>query len=148
MKTLTYSITINTPVDVVFEKITDNTVFTSWTKPWGEGMTATGAWQEGEHLVFADPSGSGTKALVEEIKPNEYIKMKHVAMIAEGDKEIEEMDEVMKKWIGAREDYFFKTNENDDTEFTVIIEADEAFEEMMEAWHEALKLFKEVCEAS
>lgn len=147
MKTLTYSIKINKPAHVVFEKITDNTVFPRWAKAWGDDMKCVGNWKEGESLCFTDASGSGTKAVVEEIKPNESIKMKHTAMVAEGNKEVAEMDDTMKKWVGTFEEYDFTTNSDSETTLKVVIVTDEVFEEMMGAWNQALEYFRVACEA-
>ena len=147
MKTLTYTVEINAPVEKVFSKLTDHSVFPQWAKAWGEGMQSAGEWREGGNIHFTDTSGSGTKVVIEEFVPNELIKMKHIAMVENGDQEITEMDETMKKWIGSREDYFLTADENDVTTFKVVGEIDEAFEEMMGAWPQALQYFKEICEA-
>lgn len=147
MKTLKYKITINQPVAVVFEKITNKTVYPEWAKAWGEGMTFSGEWKEGSHISFFDTSGQGTKAVVESIKPNESIKMKHVAMVEDGNKEVQELDETMQKWLGSREEYFFESVGDNKTDVTIVIEADEAFEPMMQAWNKALVYLKDICEA-
>ena len=147
MKTLTYSIQINKPRELVFNKMIDLSVYPDWAKAWGEGMTFDGRYVAGEHIVFHDNSGQGTKVIVEAITPNESIKMKHVAMVEAGGKEVTELDETMQKWIGSREDYFFKADSEDRTTVEIVMVVDEAFEDMMGAWPEALQLFKEVCEA-
>lgn len=68
-------------------------------------------------------------------------------MIEEGNKEVKGLDETMQKWIGSQEDYFFNALSGDETELKIVIEADEAFEEMMQAWPKALEYLKEICEA-
>ena len=146
MKKLTYTITINQPAHVVFDKMTDNTAFPLWAKAWGEDMKCVGDWKEGENLYFTDVSGSGTKAVVEEVKENESVRMKHIAMVEDVDKEVTELDATMEKWIGSNEEYYFKAISENETELTVVIEADEAFEPMMQAWDKALVYLKDVCE--
>ena len=79
--------------------------------------------------------------------PNETIKMKHVAMVNPQNIEVALTDEMMQKWIGSREDYFFRKEVDDVTTLEVVMLADEAFEEMMNAWSLALQLFRNVCEA-
>lgn len=148
MKTLTYTITIKKPIDYVFNKMTDKSVYPDWGKAWGEGMTYEGEWSEGSYISFFDKSGQGTKAVIEKIIPNESIQMKHVAMVEAGNTEVTELDETMKKWIGSKEDYFFKSINDSETELTIIIAADEVFEPMMKAWDTALVYFKDVCEAA
>lgn len=148
MKTLTYSITIAKPIEHVFTNILDKAVYADWAKAWGDGMTYEGMWQEGSHISFFDTSGQGTRVIVEEIRPNESIKMKHIAMVEAGNREVTNLDETMQKWIGSREDYYFKALNENETLFEVIIETDEAFEPMMEAWNKALVYFKDVCEGT
>lgn len=134
-------------MEFVFGKMTDKEAYPGWAKAWGEGMAYEGEWKEGGHISFFDTSGQGTKVVVEEIVPNVSIKMKHVAMIEEGNKEVKGLDETMQKWIGSQEDYFFNALSGDETELKIVIEADEAFEEMMQAWPKALEYLKEICEA-
>ncbi|MGL6049979.1 MAG: hypothetical protein ACRC16_08270 [Aeromonas salmonicida] len=147
MKKLTYSIKINKPVNLVFEKLIDKSVYPAWAKAWGEGMTYEGEWKEGQHISFFDKTQGGTKVLVEHVVPNETIRMKHVAMVNPQNIEVAVTDETMQKWIGSREDYYFRKEGDDVTTLEVIMLADEAFEEMMNAWSQALQLFKNVCEA-
>lgn len=123
----------------------DKSIYPDWGKAWGEGMSYEGEWEEGGNISFFDASGRGTK-VVEEIKPNESIKMKHIAMVENANTEVTELDEAMQKWLGSREDYFFKTLGENETELTIIMEADEEFEPMMQAWEQALVYFKDLCE--
>ena len=147
MKKLTYSITINKPASFVFAKLIDKSVYPAWAKAWGEGMTYEGEWEEGQYISFFDKTQGGTKVLVEHFVPNETIKMKHVAMVNPQNIEVALTDEMMRKWIGSREDYYFKKEGDDVTTLEVVMLADEAFEKMMNAWSQALQLFKDVCEA-
>lgn len=147
MKKLSYSIKIKKPVNFVFEKMTNKSVYPAWAKAWGEGMTYEGEWKEGQHISFFDKTQGGTKVLVEHVVPNETIMMKHVAMVNPQNIEVAVTDEMMRKWIGSREDYYFKREREDVTTLEVVMLADEAFEEMMNAWSQALQFFKEICEA-
>ena len=147
MKTLEYTININKPTDEVFKIMTDKSTYPKWGKAWGEGMSYEGQWKEGEHIAFFDQTQGGTKVLIEELITNELIKTKHVAMVNPQAVEIELSDDMMKKWIGSREDYFFTTNNDCTTTLKVVMFTDGAFEEMMQAWPKALQYLKEVCEA-
>ena len=147
MKTLTYTITISKPRELVFDKITDRSVYPGWAKAWGEGMTYEGSWKEGEHISFFDNKQGGTKVLLESIKPGEWIKARHIAMVNPKNEEVELTDEMMRKWIGTREEYYFRKNSENETTLEVIVYTDEAFEKMMDTWNQALQLFKEVCES-
>lgn len=147
MKELTYSIKINKPRDFVFNKLMDKSVYQDWAKAWGEGMTYEGEWKEGENISFFDQTQGGTKVVIEELIENESIKMKHIAMVNPNNTECEITDEMMEKWIGSREDYYFKQDSDNETTLQIIVHTNEAFEEMMSAWNQALQYFKEVCEA-
>lgn len=109
-------------------------------------MICDGKWKKGEHLTFTDAAGSGTRAIVEEVQPNELVKMKHVAMVEGRNRDIVDPDEKMKKWIGSQEDYHFIDNGNGTTTVKVVLAVDEDFEEMMSAWNQALGYLKSVCE--
>lgn len=147
MKTLTYSIIINKPQEFVFNKMTDKSVYPGWAKAWGEGMTFEGEWKEGEHISFFDQTQGGTKAVVEEIVPNASIKTKHIAMVNPQNIEVELTDDMMRKWIGSQENYYFKKTSETETTLEVVMVTDEAFEKMMATWSKALQLLKEICEA-
>lgn len=70
-----------------------------------------------------------------------------VAMVNPQNIEVALTDEMMQKWIGSREDYYFMRESDDVTTLEIVMPADEAFEEMMNAWSQALLLFKDLCEA-
>ena len=147
MKKLTYSIKINKPQDFVFNKITDKSVYPDWAKAWGEGMTYEGEWKEGEYISFFDQTQGGTKVIIEELVPNELIKAKHIAMVNPQNIEVELTDDMMRKWVGSQEIYYFKRESDTETILEVVMITDEAFEKMMEAWSKALQYLKEICEA-
>ena len=147
MKTLAYSIRINKPNDVVFNTMTDKSVYPEWARAWGEGMTFEGEWKAGGYLSFFDQTRGGTKALVEEIVPNELIRCRHIAMVNPQNIEVPLTDDMMRKWIGSQENYFFKNITDTDTDLEVVMITDEVFEPMMEAWPKALQYLKEICEA-
>ena len=147
MKTFTYSTTINKPVADVYEVVLDKSAYPEWAKAWGEGMTYEGIWEAGEKINFFDTSEHGTQVIVEEVIPNTCVKMKHIAMIEDRGQTVTKLDETMQKWIGTQEDYFFTADSETVTTFTVVITGDKMFEEMMNAWTEALQYLKEFCEA-
>lgn len=147
MKKITYSVVIDKPQEFVFDKLMDKTIYPDWAKAWGEGMTYEGEWKEGEYISFFDKTQGGTKAAIEELAVNKYIKMKHVAMVDPENFEVPLSDEMMKKWIGSREEYYFDKEGEETTLFRVEMEVDEAFEDMMKAWPKALGYFKEICES-
>lgn len=148
MKKLTYSTIINRPKDFVFDRLTNKSVYPNWAKAWGDGMTYTGEWKKGGYMSFFDNSQGGTKVLFEDLRHNEYIRAKHVAMVNVDNKEVELKDDMMKKWIGSLEEYFLKKEDDTKTKLDIVMTVDEAFQEMFDtAWPKALHYFKEVCES-
>lgn len=147
MKTLKYSIKINKPQEFVFNKIIDKSVYPDWAKAWGEGMTYEGKWEEGATISFFDQTQGGTKVIINELKPSEAIKATHIAMVNPQNIEIELADEMMKKWIGSKEEYYFNKIDELHTELEIVIVTDAAFQEMFDGtWPKALEFFKEICE--
>lgn len=149
MKSLTYSIIINKPKDFVFDKLTDKSVYPDWAKAWGDGMKYEGEWKKGGYMSYFDNSQGGTKVIFEDLRPNEYIKAKHIAMVNPDNIEVELSDDMMKKWIGSLEEYYFKEEGDHATKLEIIMTVDEAFQEMFDnSWPKALNYFKEVCESN
>ncbi|WP_452223559.1 hypothetical protein [Lacinutrix chionoecetis] len=81
MKKLTYNIVIDKSRDYVFDKLTDKSVYPEWSKAWGDGMTYEGEWEKGGKISFFDHSRGGTKVILEEFRPHDYIRAKHIAMV-------------------------------------------------------------------
>ena len=146
MKELHYSISIQKPPAFVFETLTDKSVYPEWAKAWGEGMTYDGSWEEGAFISFFDESQGGTRAVVEKVVPNESIELKHVAMVNAQNIEQELTDDMMRKWIGSEEKYFFREENDASTRLEIVMVTDEVFEEMMNAWGKALDYLKSICE--
>ena len=146
MKTLKYNIQINCSPEQVFKVVTDKSAYPKWAAAWGEGMDFSGSWEKGEHIAFFDQSQGGTKAVVEDAQPAEFIKLKHIAMVNPKTEEIPLEDNMMKKWIGTLEQYYFHPEDNG-TRLEILIETDEAFQEMMDGpWPKALQSIKDICE--
>ena len=147
MKTLTYSIQINKPQDFVYKKIMDKSVYADWAKAWGPDVTYQGEWKIGGTISFFDKTQGGTKIVIEDMKDGEYIKAKHIAMVNPEAVEVELTDDMMKKWIGSLEEYYFKKDSEQQTTLEIVLQVDEAFQEMFDGtWPKALEYFKEICE--
>ncbi len=148
MKTLKYSISINKPQEFVFKKIMDKRGYADWAKAWGEGMTYEGEWKKGGHMSFFDRTQGGTKVVFEALDPHTYIRAKHIAMVNSENVEIASKDEMMQKWIGSLEEYFFIKVNDTVTKLEIVMTVDEAFQKMFDGtWPKALEYFKKVCES-
>ena len=148
MRTFTYSTEINKPREFVFDKIIDQSVYADWTKAWGGDMTFVGDWKEGTNVTLMDKKRGGTKVLIEEFKPGEYIRAKHIAMVNSDNIEIELTDDNMRKWIGSVDEYYFEEESDYKTTLKMVLTVDEVFQQMYDdTWPKALQFFKEVCES-
>ena len=148
MKILTYSTSIHKPKNFVFEKLIDKSVYPQWAKAWGDGMTYEGEWKKGGYMSYFDNSQGGTKVIFEDFKPHEYIRAKHIAMVNPDNVEVELKDDMMKKWIGSLEEYFFIDDADEKTKLDVRMTVDEAFQAMFDGtWPKALEYFRKICES-
>lgn len=147
MNTYTFSIVIDRPVEQVYPLLMDQSQYHKWSSSWGSVHQMIGTWEVGGHVSFVDSDQGGTKVLIEEMVPHRHILTKHVAMVDINNQELTPSDDIMKAWIGTREDYFFESNGNQTT-LTVTMVMDEAFAEMsQEGWPKSLQQFKEMCES-
>lgn len=147
IKTFTYKTTINSSKEKVFVTLTDKDLYPRWTLPWGENMTYSGDWKMGTHITFYSELEGGTKAFIDNIILNEAIEMTHVAMVDKDHIEIANLDETMKKWIGSKENYYFKAIDENTTELKVIMITDEVFQEMYDGtFPKALAIIKDMSE--
>ena len=147
MNTYTFSIVIDRPVEQVYHVLMDPSQYSKWSSSWGSVHQMVGTWEVGNHVSFLDNEQGGTKVLIEEMVPHRHILTKHIAMVDINNQEREPENDVMKAWIGTREDYFFESNGNQTT-LTVTMVMDEAFAEMsQEGWPKSLQQFKEMCES-
>lgn len=147
MNTYTFSIVIDCPVQKVYPLLMDQSQYHKWSSSWGSVQQMIGTWEVGGYVSFIDSEQRGTKVLIEEMVPNRHILTKHIAMVDGINQELEPTDDVMKAWIGTREDYFFESS-GEQTTLTITMVMDEAFSSMaQEGWPKALQQFKEMCES-
>ena len=145
MKTLKYGITINAPVQLVWQNMLSPDSYKLWAKAFSSDSQYRGEWKEGTYINFIDPNMGGSRAYLDEVIPYQKILARHVCMINMQEQQDTESD-FAKKWIGTTEDYTF-TEQNGMTKLTVITKTDEAFESMFtESWPNALELLKKLCE--
>jgi hypothetical protein len=84
-------------------------------------------------------------AEIVDIKPQEFVLAKHVAMLAADGMEDKDSD-MAKGWIGITEDYYF-TEEGGITTLKVEIKTNPAWADMFQdGWPKALAKLKELCE--
>jgi L-rhamnose mutarotase len=145
MEKLHFSIKINAPKEKVWNTMLGDKTYQEWTSVFAPGSSYEGSWDEGSEIHFIDPaSNQGMFSVIKENKPYEFISIKHLGEIQNGEKK-EWYDEKMQ---GGEflENYTF--NEVDGgTEVLVDMDIVEEYKEMMaELWPKALEKLKEIAE--
>ncbi len=143
-KRIQFEATILAPVPKVFETLIRPDTYREWTSAFAEGSYFEGSWGEGQRIRFLSPSGDGMLAEIAELRPNEFISIRHLGFIANG---VEDTDsDAVRAWAPAYENYtFLATDEG--TRLVVDQDVTEDFESAFnEMWPKALRLLKAICE--
>jgi hypothetical protein len=120
MTTMNFSVNINAPKEVVWEKLWNDTSYRQWTSVFMEGSYAESDWQEGSQIKFLTPSGAGMYSVIEKMEPNRVMTFKHLGEIKGGKEE-------PKDWGAARESYELLPT-NSGTELQVRLDTTEDFQ--------------------
>lgn len=143
-KRLQWSVDICAPASRVYDIVTGPESYTQWTSAFGDGLYFEGSWQKGRRIRFLTPSGHGVISEVAENRQNEFISIRHLGYIADDGVE-DTSSEAIRTWAPAYENYTF-TATPQGTTLTVEQDMTDEFEEMVEAWPNALEKLKGMCE--
>ena len=148
MERISYSTTVNCPVEKTYKTMLDPEHYKTWTAVFNPASRYEGSWEEGSEIRFIGEDKEGNSGgMLSRIKkniPNEFISIEHYGIIEDG-KEITEGEKV-KAFAGALENYTFKEKDGG-TELIVEFDTDEAWKEYFSTtWPKALQRLKEVCE--
>lgn len=147
MKKLEFNIDINADAQKIWDNITDPVKYQEWVSASFPGSYFEGEWKKGEYLRFLGPGGGGgTLAHLEDVKPNELISAKHVAVITKDGSE-DRSSEMAKDWVGTTEIYTISKNKNG-SNFKVEMDiVNPQWESMFaDSWPKMLKKLKELAE--
>lgn len=140
MKKIHSEITINASPEAVWNVMLEDDTYRKWTSAFAEGSYYKGSWKQGEKMLFLDPEGTGMVSVIAELRPHEFISLKHKGIIQNGIEDTESED--AKKWAPAFENYTFEEN-NGKTKLSIDMDILDEFEEMFtEMWKNALKKLK------
>jgi uncharacterized protein YndB with AHSA1/START domain len=146
MKKLEYKIDIAANKQKVWDTMLNPDTYKQWTAVSWPGSDYIGNWKKGENIKFLGPSGEGTMATLTEVKPNDFLLAKHIAVINKDGSE-DRTSDVAKGWVGTTESYTF-TEKGGKTEVRVEINTSPDWEKMFnEGWPGALAKLKEITEA-
>lgn len=144
MKKIHSEITINAPAQKVWDTMLAGETYRKWTSAFAEGSHYKGSWKQGEKMLFLDPEGTGMVSVVAELRPHEFISLKHIGIIQDGIEDTE--SEEAKKWAPAFENYTFE-EVNGKTKLSIDMDILDEFEEMFtEMWDNALIKLKALAE--
>ena len=145
MKRLQFSTAIQAPRELVWETVIGPVTYRIWTAAFTEGSYFEGTWAQGQRMRFLAPGGNGLVSEIAELRPREFISIKHLGEIKGGVEDTE--SEAVRSWTPCFENYTF-TQVGAATELTVDMDMAESFEEYMtKTWPKALSLLKALCEA-
>ncbi len=145
MKTLTYHINIQAPVQQVWNTMLQPDTYKQWVAVSWPGSFYKGNWEKDARIRFISDDGSGTLAHIKEITPYKTINAEHIAVLHPGGIEDSNSD-LAKGWIGITEQYRFEQH-NNETVLQVDITTNPAWENMFnQGWPGALQKLKELCE--
>ena len=145
MKRLQYKIDIAAPREKVWETMLGPETYQEWTNVAWPGSFFKGEWKQGEKIQFISKDEGGTLAVLEQVRPQEHIHAKHVAILLPGGVE-DRTSEFARDWVGITESYTFKEQAGN-TEVLVNINTNPKWEKMFnDGWPKALDKLKEMCE--
>lgn len=148
MKRLHLSITINAPLNTVWETVIGKETYPLWTEIFYPGSNIQGSWEKGSKMLFIAPGENGNNdgmvSVIKELKPHEFISIKHIGFLKNGVEDIESPE--IKAWAPAYENYTFKELDGK-TEFILDLDADDNYYDYFkDTWPKAMEKLKEVAE--
>jgi uncharacterized protein YndB with AHSA1/START domain len=144
LQRLQWSVEIAAPASKVYEVLIGPEGYRRWTAAFGDGLYFEGAWQQGGRIRFLTPDGHGVLSEIAELRPNEFVSIRHIGYIDDDGVEDTGGDAIL-AWAPAYENYTL-TATPQGTRLTVDQDITEDFEGMPEAWPRALETLKSLCE--
>jgi uncharacterized protein YndB with AHSA1/START domain len=137
-----FTIDIDAPPDTVWSVLWDDASFRDWSSVFADGSYAVSDWKQGSTVQFIDPSSnSGMQAIIEQMRPGEFMSFRHEAEIKDG------KVQPRAAWAGAHENYTL-TNRNGRTTLKVDVDAADEHRQMFEdKFPKALQRVKALSEA-
>jgi len=145
IKTIEKTATIDAPPERVWEVLTDDASYRTWTAEFMEGSYAETDWAEGSPVRFLDGSGSGLLAHVAESRPGELLDVEFDGLVADGQEDTTSEQAVA--FRGAHETYWLEAS-GAGTHLRVASDMEEAYyDDMATAWDRALVRIQELATA-
>ena len=143
-KTLTFTVSIAAPRQLVWDTMLDPESYKAWTSVFTEGSYFTGSWDEGSKIHFLGPDGSGMTAVIAKSTPHEFISIRLLGEISNGVEDT--TSEKVRAWAPAYENYEFADAEGGSTVTVSLDTVPEYVQFMLDTYPKALALLKDLCE--
>lgn len=144
VKQLQFEVTIDAPVERVWDTMLEPESYKRWTSAFTEGSYYEGSWDEGSRIRFLAPSGDGMVSEIAENRRHEFISIRHLGMIKDGEEDTD--SDAVREWAPAYENYTFETVPGG-TRVIVAQEMAAEYETMMAGtWSKAFAVLKTLCE--
>jgi len=145
---LHYEISINAPIQKVYDTMISKDQYTVWTEPFCPGSYFEGSWQKGSKILFIGTDEQGNKggmvAEVAENIPGKFISLEYMGVL-KGEEEITTGKEA-EDWKGGFENYTF-TEKDGGVVVAVDVSGTKDLQDFFsETWPQALNKLKEICE--
>lgn len=139
-----FSTTILAPPATVWHHVTTLESYRQWASAFMPSCFFEGSWDAGAKIRFIVASGDGMSSEIAELRPHEFISIRHLGFIANGLED--RTSELVRSWLPAYENYrFIAVPEG--TQMLVDLDVTADFEpDMQAAWPKALALLKQLCE--
>ena len=137
-------IDVDAPRERVWDVLTGDASYRQWTAEFAEGSYAETDWQEGSHVRFLGPDGTGLVGRVVASRRPELLDVEYTGLVGGGGDDTE--SEQARLWSGTRETYRL-AEAGGGTHLEISAPMDDAYyDDMVGAWDRALARVKELAE--
>ena len=149
LKTLNFSVSINAPVEKVYETMLGDEGYRQWTSVFNATSHFVGSWEKGADIQFLGCDANGkTGGMISKIKeniPNRFVSIEHLGVIENG--ESFTSGTKVDSWAGAMENYGFSEDDGITT-VKVSVDTGSGWDDYFnQTYPKALDKLKEICEA-
>ena len=129
MKTLNYEITINAPLEKVWEMLWNPEIYAEWTQFFSSGSVMKSDWKINGKTYFLDDSGDGMVSTIKTLNPPHEIVFSHLGILKDGVEDVESRE--VQEWSGAEEKYFLRSVDENRTHLQAIVHTMQEYEVRM-----------------
>jgi uncharacterized protein YndB with AHSA1/START domain len=144
--TLTFTTTIRSPRQHVWETMFSPDGYRTWTAPFMEGSYYSGSWEQGQKIQFLSPGGEGMTAEIAESRPHQFLSIRHLGEVRDGVEDT--TSDKVRAWAPAYENYALAEADGG-TALTVSVDTLAEYEQyMQDTFPKALAALKALCEGA